>query len=341
MKIVITGLPFSGQQQLFSVLTKIPLDTINQKPLEVQKGICEVKDPRMTALINMYNPKKTAYAKIEYSLLPDFNLQGPAKTLIFGELKNADEICWVQKTASVKEDVDSFISDLVIFDMVLVEKRLETLEKEQKKKFGEAREKEKNLMLRCKKLLDEGKRLTLAEVNDEESRLMKTYQFLTLKPIIAAINMPEGEKPDAVAEKMMKEHYGIEPVFLCAELEEQIGQLSDEEKLEFMKELGIEEPAVEKMTRMVFRGLGLMTFFTVGEDEVRSWPVRQGSSAPEAGGAIHSDIAKGFVRAELMRYDDLIAAGSEAKLKETGRFHLKGRDYIVEDGDILSFRFNV
>jgi ribosome-binding ATPase YchF (GTP1/OBG family) len=341
MKIVITGLPFSGQQQLFSVLTKILLDTISQKPLEVQKGICEVRDPRVAQLVKIYNPKKTVYAKIEYDLLPDFNLQGPAKTLVFNELRNADEICWVQKALSAKEDIDAFVSELVISDMVLVEKRLETIEKDQKKKFQDAREKEKNLMIRCKKLLDEGKRLSGIETNDEENRLIRTYQFLTLKPLITVLDLPEGKTADAVSEQYLKDTYKIEAISLCAELEEQISRLKEEERSEFMKELGIGEPAADKMTRMVFSGLGLMTFFTVGEDEVRAWPVKSLSSAVEAAGAVHTDMAKGFVRAEMFKYDDLIAAGSEAKLKETGKFHLKGRDYIVGDGDILSFRFNV
>jgi hypothetical protein len=124
-------------------------------------------------------------------------------------------------------------------------------------------------------------------------------------------------------------------------LEAEISQLGEGERAEFMKEMGIDEPAVEKMNRLVFQGLGLFSFFTVGEDEVRAWPVKRGAAAAEAGGVVHSDIEKGFVRAEHMNYDDLVTLGSEAKVKEAGKFSLKGRDYIVQDGDILSFRFNV
>ncbi|MCX5749617.1 MAG: DUF933 domain-containing protein [Candidatus Saganbacteria bacterium] len=341
MKAVITGLPFSGQRQLFSVLTGIPLETVDLKPLEVQKGICEVKDPRITVLSKMYTPKKTTFAKIEYSLLPDFNLQGPAKILVLNELKNADEICWVQKASTAKEDIDHFVSELVISDMVLIEKRLEAIEKEQKKKFSEEKEKEKNLLLRCKHLTDEGKPLRGITANKDENILLSIYQFLTIKPVICAVNLEEGQKKDEGLEKTLTEKYSMFSVFLCAELEEEIGRLKESDRQEFMKELGIEEPAVDKMTRTVYSGLGLISFFTVGEDEVRAWPVKSGSSAPEAGRTIHSDIEKGFVRAEMMKYTDFITAGSEAKLKEAGKFYLKGRDYTVEDGDILNFRFNV
>lgn len=341
MRVVITGNPQSGQQQLFSILTGISLDTIGQKPLEVHKGICDVRDPRIVRLKDLYKPKKTTFARIEYLLLPDFNLQGPSKAVVSGELKNADEICWVSQSAAAKEDIDNFVAEMVISDLMIVEKRLETIEKDQKKKFAQDKEKEKNLMLRCKKILEENALLKGLTANPEEEVQLRTYQFLTLKPVIAVVNCEEESDADKELEKTLKEKYGMAAVFINATLEEEIRQIPENEREEFMKGMGIAEPATDKMTRMVFSELGLISFFTVGEDEVRAWPVRKGSSAPEAGGAIHSDIAKGFVRAEMFKYDDLMAEGSEAKLKDTGRFHLKGRDYIVEDADILNFRFNV
>jgi len=340
MRVVITGNPQAGQQQLFSVLTGISMDTVSQKPMEVQQGICEVRDPRIKKLSQMYKPKKTTYAKIEYTLLPDFNLQGPTKALVFTELKNADEICWVCASGTAKDDIDSFVSELVISDMVLIEKRLESIEKDQKRKFLEEREKEKAILSGFKKLVDEGTILRGVTLSEEDWKIVKTLQLLSLKPIVCAINAEEGEKPEE-AIKFAKETYQINAVVMNAQLEEEIGRLPEAEREEFMKELGIDEPAIDKMTRIVFSELGLISFFTVGEDEVRAWPIRKGSNAAEAGGAIHSDIAKGFVRAELMKYADLIEQGSEAKLKETGKFNLKGRDHIVEDSDIMNFRFNV
>jgi hypothetical protein len=338
MKVVITGAPQSGQQQLFSLLTGISLETIQQKPLEPQVGICEVKDPRVTKLIELFKPKKQAYARIEYMLLPDFNLQGPAKELIFNQLKNADEICWITRSEA---DVSAFISELVIFDLLLVEKRIENIERGLRSRASEQNEKEKEFLLTIKKELDAEQLLRKFKFSDEQLKALKAYQFMTLKPIILAVNVSEAQIKDPSIAENIEQKFGLPAVQLCAELEQEIGSLDEKDRGAFMQEMGIEESALHKMTRLAYAGLGLISFFTVGEDEVRAWTVRKGSSAPEAGAAIHSDIAKGFVRAEMMKYDDFIAAGSEAKLKEVGKFYLKGRDYIVEDGDILSFRFNV
>jgi len=341
MKIVIIGSPQAGQQQLFSLMTGIPLQTIQEKPLEIQQGICQVKDPRVTKLKEIFNPKKTTYARIEYLLLPDFNLQGPAKTAIFTQLKNADEFCWIARSENAEADVAGFISELVIADLMLIEKRLETIAKDQKRKFSDQKEKEAQLMQLCKAHLDQEKPLSNLSLTDEQAKLLRTYQFLTMKPTILVLNVAEDQIKDSSISSKIKEKFSYPTVQLSAELEAEINQLDEADRKAFMQEMGIEEPALDKMTRMAFEGLGLISFFTVGEDEVRAWPVKRASTAPYAGSTIHSDIEKGFVRAEMYTYDDFIAAGSEAKLKEQGKFHLKGRDYIVEDGDILSFRFNV
>ncbi|MBU0502304.1 MAG: DUF933 domain-containing protein [bacterium] len=341
MKVVILGSPQSGQKELFSILTGMSLETIQEKPMETQIGICQVRDPRMSRLIEMYKPKKITYARIEYLLLPDFNLQGPAKNLIFTQLKNADELCWVTSFENAADDVTGFVSELVIADLMFVEKRLETIAKDQKKKFTEQKEQEAKLMERCRQKLEEDKTLRELEFSIDEQKILQNYQLFTLKPVIIAVNVPEDKISETNIAKGVEEKFSYPAVTLSATLEQEVSQLEEADRAAFMQEMKIEEPAIEKMTRMAFSGLGLMVFFTVGEDEVRSWPVRKGASAPEAGSVIHSDIQKGFVRAEMFKYDQLIAAGSEAKLKELGQISLKGKDYIVEDGDILSFRFNV
>jgi len=341
MKISILGLPQAGQQQLFSLLTGISLETIQLKPLEVQQGICEVRDPRITKFSEIYKPKKTTYARIEYLLLPDFNLQGPAKASIFTQLRNADELCYIVRAENAESDIANFISELIISDLMLTEKRLDTIAKDQKKKFAEQREKEKVLIEQCKAHLDQEKPVRTLEFSEEQKKILSAYQLLTMKPIILAINVPEDQLKDQSITQKIADKFQLPTIQLCAELEEEINRLDVSDRAAFMQEVGIEESALNKMSRLAFAELGLISFFTVGEDEVRAWPIRKGASAAEAGGTIHSDIAKGFVRAEMMSCTDLIAAGSEAKLKEQGKFHLKGRDYIVEDGDVLSFRFNV
>ncbi|MDD4179645.1 MAG: DUF933 domain-containing protein [Candidatus Margulisbacteria bacterium] len=341
MKVVIIGLPQAGQQQLYSLLTGISVDTIQQKPMEAQQGICEVRDPRITKLIEIYKPKKSTYAKIEYLLLPDFTLTGPTKELVFNQLKNADEICWVARAESAESDVANFVSELVIHDIMLVEKRLETIAKDQKKKFSDQKEKEQQLIEMCKQQLDKEKPLKDLKFAADQLKELRAYQFFTLKPVFLVINVPEAQIKDSSIAQKISASTGYPCIQLSAELEAEIAQLPAGERAEFMKELGIDEPALNKMTRIAYAELGLISYFTVGEDEVRAWTVRKGAAAPEAGSVIHSDIEKGFVRAEMFKYDDLLSAGSEAKLKELGKMYLKGRDYLVEDGDILSFRFNV
>jgi ribosome-binding ATPase len=341
MKIDILGLPQAGHQELFSVISGVPLDTVRQKPLEVQLGTCNVRDPRITKLSQMFQPKKTTYTRIEYLLLPDFTTQGPTKSLIMTELRNADELCWVAQAGSAETDINTFLAELVINDLMLVEKRLENINRELKSRQSDERLKEKALMELCHGQLNAEKPVSSIEINDEQKKQLRTYQFLTLKPIVLVVNVPEDKiKETAIAAKI-KEQFKYPSVQLSAGLEAEISQLAETDRAEFMKELGIDEPAVDKLNRLVYEGLGLISFFTVGEDEVRAWPVRRGASAAEAGAVIHTDIAKGFVRAEHFTYDDLITLGSEAKIKEAGKFSLKGRDYVVQDGDILNFRFNV
>jgi hypothetical protein len=306
--------------------------------MDIQLGICEVKDPRVTKLIEMYKPAKRSYTRIEYLLLPDFNLQGPAKDMIFNQLKNSDEICWVAGSESAESDIDSFISEIVIYDMMAVEKRLENIARDQKRKFLEARTKEEELMKICKAHLEAEKPLKNFMFTSDQIIALKTYQFLTMKPIFFVVNIPEDKINDASISRSISGKFSYPCIQASAALEEEISRLDESDRAPFMKEMGITEPALDKMNQMAFAGLGLISFFTVGTDEVKAWPVRKGAFAPEAGSVIHSDIERGFVRAEMFKYDDLMAAGSEAKLKELGKHYLKGKDYLVQDGDILSFR---
>lgn len=341
MKIDILGGPQAGQSELFSLLTGIALDTVQQKPLEIQQGVCEVRDPRITRLKEMYNPQKTAYAKIEYTLLPALANSGPAKTQVLNELKNADEICFVTKDESAESDINQFISELVIADLMLAEKRLENLAKDQKKKYQETREKEKSLMDKIKARLDSGKPLSLGDYNEEERKALGLYQLYTLKPVFIVINSAEDRLKDNALLDQLADEYNLPAIRLSLDLERELLSLPDDDRKAYMKEVGLLEAAIDKMNRLAYEGLGMISYFTVGTDEVRAWSTRKGSNAAEAGAVIHTDISKGFVRAEMFKYQDLIELGSEAKVKESGKFHLKGRDYIVEDADILSFRFNV
>ena len=341
MKVTLLGLPQAGQQQLFSLLTGISPDQVIQKPLEAHLGTCDVRDPRIIRLKEMFHPKKTTFARIEFLLLPDFDLRGPQKDLLIAQIKNADELCFVVRSANAEAETKNFLSELIIYDLMLAETRLANISKEQRRKVTPENEKEKELFLRCKALLEAEKPLRSQNLDADILKALRAYQFFTLKPLVIAVNLPENElKGNRIAQEL-RDKFGLPAVQLSAEIEAEISRLEPAEQAEYMREIGIDEPAIGKISRLTFEGLGLISFFTVGEDEVRAWPLRLGATAQEAGGSIHSDIAKGFVRAEMMDYNDFIAAGSEAKLKEIGKFYLKGREYLVADGNILSFRFNV
>ncbi|MCX6357468.1 MAG: DUF933 domain-containing protein [Candidatus Aureabacteria bacterium] len=341
MKVAILGHSFAGQQQLFSILSGIPLESVRQKPLEAQPGVCAVRDPRVARLVPLYNPEKTVYATIDYTLLPDFDAEGPAKRLIFEELKKVDELCWVTRAGDAENDMRRFFAELIIADLLLVEKRLEDIAKNQKKKFSDAREKEQSLMELCRRPLEAEHCLARHAFTDAQRRELRAYQFLTLKPVITVINCAEGHTADAPELARLRDLSGIPAIRMNADLEEEISRLPEDERGEFMHGMGIEEPAVDRMTRIAFESLGYITFFTVGEDEVRAWAVRKNSPAVEAAEAVHTDIARGFIRVEVIKYADLVAAGSEAGVKEQGKWYLKGKEYVVEDGDVLCFRFSV
>lgn len=336
MKVALFGSFQSGQQQLFSLLTGIALDNILQKPLEVHQGVASVRDPRIIALQQIFNPKKTTFSQIEFLLLPDLDLSNQA---FINQLKNADELCFIVRTQEAEQKISALLSELSVRDFMLAEKRLENMAKEKQRK--NISQQEVDLIEQSKQALEQEKRLINLPFAPDQTKLLRTYQFLTLKPIVIVLNTTEKELKDTSLSENIRKKYQLPTIQLSIEIEEEISQLPQEEQAEFLKDIGIEQPAIDKISCLAFEGLGLISFFTVGEDEVRAWPIHKGSTAQEAGAAIHTDIARGFVRAEMMKYADFMGAKSEAKLKETGKFYLKGKDYIVEDGDLLSFRFSV
>jgi len=341
MKVAILGQPQAGQAQLFNLLTAVPRETVMQKPLEAHPGICAVHDSRLSVLAGMYTPEKIVPAKIEFVLLPDFCLEGPARSTIMKGLKDADVICWVSRAMNAEAEAGAFLSELVIADLILLETRLENIAKAQKKKPSDALEKELRLMEMCRAHLEKEIPLARAPFTDEQRKEITAYQFLTRTALIVALNASEEILSDGTVSARMHERFSLPCIQLCAELEEEISRLDEKERAEFMKAMGIAEPALDRMTRLVFNTLGYISFFTVGDDEVRAWPLRRGSSALEAAHTIHTDLARGFIRAEMMTYDDLAAGGSERALKEQGKIYLKGKEYVVDDGDILSIRFSV
>jgi hypothetical protein len=357
VKIGFIGLPQVGKKTLFELLT-------NHKPSEKElvsgkpiKGVAEIRDPRFDKLVSMYSPKKEVRARIDMETLPKIEKDTIAKGEIFTDINELDAICHVVRvfaddsvyhvdgSVDAKRDIDFVNSELLLHDLIFIEKRVERLDLKIKQTKEDASIKEREILLKLKEHLDGSLPLRLLTMTADEKKVISSYPFVTLKDMIVVLNVSEdGLKDTQLAAKIAGElaPLKIEVMQVSAKVEAEIAGLgSEDEKKEFLGALGIEEPAINVLTRVCLKALSLISFFTVGVDEVRQWLVRSASTAPEAAGVIHSDLQKGFIRAEVMKYGDLIAAGSEDKVKAAGKFYLKGKDYVVDDGDILNIRFNV
>ncbi len=356
MKLGLIGLPQTGKKTLFQTLTgsEIREQSGPPKPLP---GTAEIVDQRFDTLVKMYSPKSEVRARIDLVLLPKMEKENIAKGDIFKDIADVDAICHVVRAFEDESvyhaegsvdpirDAEMVSSELLMHDQIFVEKRIERIETALKKIKDKTQEKELVLMKKMLDHLEEEKPLRLLELSTDDEMLIKSYPFITKKELIIAFNVSEDDINDkglletinarCIDEKM-------EAMIVSAQVESEIALLdSEEEKNAFMEDLQIEEGALGILTRLCLKALGLVAFFTVGEDEVRQWLVRRNSPAPVAAGVIHSDLQRGFIRAEVMKYDELMEHGSEAELKKAGKMYLQGKDYIVTDGDILNIRFKV
>lgn len=351
MKLGIIGLPQSGKTTLFNALTRNNTPTnASAGRIEVHNAVVDVPDPRVDKLSGMFNPKKTIYAKVAYADIA--GLDGSAgKSGISGTLLNTltqmDGFLHVVRSFSDENvphpngsvnpacDLEAMLTELLLNDLIAVERKLEKLADERKKggtdKTLNARHTE--LFEKLLATLNENQPLRSLSFTPDELRELASFGLLTRKPVLTVFNQGEGQKaPDLVLDHPS--------VALMGKLEMEIAQLGPEDAALFMEEYGIDEPSLNKMIRLSYDLLGLQSFFTVGPDECRAWTVRCGATAPEAAGEIHSDLQKGFIRAEVTAYDDLIALGGLVEAKAKGKLRLEGKEYIVKDGDVLNIRFN-
>ncbi|WP_136798665.1 MULTISPECIES: DUF933 domain-containing protein [Desulfosediminicola] len=356
MKAGIVGLPQTGKKTLFQVLTgsEIRDQTGAAKPIP---GTADITDSRFDTLVSMYNPKKETKARLDLVLLPKIEQETIARGDIFREINDVDAICHIvrafedesiyHEAGSVDpiRDVEMVNSELLMHDQIFIEKRIERLETTIKKIKDDKSVKELELLQRMQAHLEGEQPLRLMEFTEDEDLMIRSYPLITRKELILAFNVAEDQLDDTTLLEQVQsicETQKIEAMLVSAQVEAEISQLdSEEEKQEFRQDLGIERPALEILTSLCLKALGRISFFTVGPDEVHQWLVRVNSPAPVAAGAIHSDLQRGFIRAEVIKYDELIEHGSEAELKKVGKFYLQGKDYIVVDGDILNIRFKV
>ncbi|MHB2150740.1 redox-regulated ATPase YchF [Calditrichota bacterium LG25] len=359
MQIGIVGLPFSGKTTLFSTLLKHKSQDAVGK-MSAERGVVKVPDERLDKLTEMFNPKKKVNATIEYLKVPGLEGESagtrglPAQFL--ANLKTVDALLVMVRAfeneyyphplnrVDPKADIEFINAEFLLSDLGIVETRYEKLKKLVNKTQDEKDRRELALFEKLKEQLENEKPLREMDFDEHESLILKGYQFLTAKPVLYVLNIEESQIPNAEEiEREFSAYIGKNAAVtsLSAEIEKEISELEEEDAKVFMEDLGIKEPALHKLIRKSYELLGLISFFTVGEDECRSWPIRKGTNAQKAAGVIHTDLEKGFIRAETVHYDDLIRLGSMAACKEQGLLRLEGKDYIVKDGDILNIRFNV
>jgi len=362
MKIGLIGYPNSGKKTLFELLTGEKLNgKWSNNPNEAIPGIAKIRDQRLDNLSTIYNPQKVTPSTIEFVLTPDTllnseNSENGILDSFFQILEQMDVLCFVireYKNDSVfhvkgsidpTRDILSLNNELIIRDLIFIEKRIERLNKDLRVKQIPEKVKELDLLKRMLRHLENEKPLRSFDFSKEESKNIKSYPLFTKKPTLVILNVDENQISDQNNLEKIKSNFSDQQFYwlkLSAQIELELDQLNSEEQNDFLQDLGIDQPALEKLTQTAYQMLGLISYFTVGKDEVRSWMVKKDSTAPKSARAIHADIERGFIRAELMKYDNLIELGSEHKVKEAGCFYLKGKEYLVEDGDILSFRFNV
>ena len=356
MRLGIIGLPQSGKTTLFNALTRSSQPTgASTGRIEVHTGVVDVPDPRVDRLSAMFKPKKTIYAKVTYADVA--GLDGSASRAgISGTLLNQltqmdgfihvvrcfenEQVAHPNGSINPLRDVQSMDGEFLLNDLIAVERKLERLTEERKKGAGRDKglvEREVALFERLHAALSNETLLRDVEISAEEEKLLSGFGLLSRKPMLVVLNLSEGQS----APQLAYEHQHSTLVALQARLEMEIAQLPPDEMAVFLAEYGIEEPSLNRMIRLSYDLLGLQSFFTVGPDEVRAWTVRRGATAPEAAGEIHTDLQKGFIRAEVVAYDDLIALGGMTEVKGRGKLRLEGKEYIVKDGDILNIRFNI
>ena len=358
MKTGIIGLPQVGKTSLFKILTKAKLEERGySNPREAHIGVARVPDERLDKLSALYSPRKTTYATVEFVDVAAIGQEALKETAFLTSLRNVDALIHVLRAFEDESiphigpidplrDIKNVEFDLMISDLTQVEKRLERVEKDLKKGRTGELEREQALLLRSKEALENEQPLRELEMTPEEKKLIKGFMFLSQKPVLYVVNISEsstlGDDLDSAVSRFKLDEVARRPnagaTAICGKVEAELAEMDETEAAEFLSSYGLHESGLVRLIRKSYELLGLISFFTAGEDECRAWTVPAGSKAPQAAGAIHSDLEHHFIRAETIRWDALLAAGSEAAARAQGTLRLEGKEYIAQDGDVMHIR---
>jgi|SRR5579862_319755 len=358
MKTGIIGLPQVGKTSLFRILTKAQLsEHAYANPREAHIGVAKVPDDRLDKLAALYNPKKLTHASVEYVDVGAIGQEALKETAYLGHLRNVDALAHVVRAfddpaiphvgpIDPLRDIKNVEVDLMISDLGQIEKRLERVEKDLKKMRSADLEKEFDLLKRAKTHLESERPLRELEMSAEDKKRFRGFMFLSEKPILYVLNIGEstdlGNDLEKAAAKYKVTEVASKPnasaAAICGKVEAELAEMGDEDAADFLSSYGLKESGLVRLIRTTYGLLGLMSFFTAGEDECRAWTIPVHTRAVEAAGAIHSDLEKHFIRAETIRWDQLLDAGSEAEARARGTLRLEGKDYIVQDGDVMHIR---